>query len=40
MPGQLHDGAWDAAFLAEPYITVAGDEYGEQVLVDLDEGAT
>ena len=40
MPGQLRDGAWDAAFLAEPYITVAGEEFGEQVLVDLDEGAT
>ncbi|MGO8896548.1 MAG: ABC transporter substrate-binding protein [Streptosporangiaceae bacterium] len=40
MPGQLQDGAWDAAFLAEPYITVAGEKYGEQVLVDLDQGAT
>ena len=40
MPGQLRDGAWDAAFLAEPYITVAGEEFGEQVLVDLDQGAT
>jgi NitT/TauT family transport system substrate-binding protein len=40
MPGQLQDGAWDAAFLAEPYITLAGQEYGEQVLADLDQGAT
>ena len=40
MPGQLRDGAWAAAFLAEPYITVAGEEYGEQVLADLDQGAT
>ena len=40
MPGQLRDGAWNAAFLAEPYITVAGEEFGEQVLVDLDQGAT
>ena len=40
MPGQLRDGAWDAAFLAEPYITLAGQKYGEQVLADLDQGAT
>ncbi len=40
MPGQLADGDWGAAFLAEPYITVAGEEYGEQVLADLDQGAT
>ena len=40
MPRQLADGAWGAAFLAEPYITVAGEEYGEQVLADLDQGAT
>lgn len=39
MPGQLGAGAWAAAFLAEPYITAAGQEYGEQVLVDLDQGA-
>jgi NitT/TauT family transport system substrate-binding protein len=39
MPGQLQDGDWDAAFLAEPYITVAGEEYGEKVLADLDQGA-
>jgi NitT/TauT family transport system substrate-binding protein len=40
MPQQLQDGAWNAAFLAEPYITVAGLKYGEQILVDLDQGAT
>jgi NitT/TauT family transport system substrate-binding protein len=40
MPGQLQDGAWDAAFLAEPYITFAGEDYGEQELADLDQGAT
>ncbi len=40
MPGQLAEGDWGAAFLAEPYITVAGEEYGEQVLADLDQGAT
>jgi NitT/TauT family transport system substrate-binding protein len=40
MPGQLKDGAWAAAFLAEPYITVAEEKYGEQVLADLDQGST
>jgi NitT/TauT family transport system substrate-binding protein len=40
IPGQLRDGLWDAAFLAEPYVTVAGEEYGEKVLADLDQGAT
>jgi NitT/TauT family transport system substrate-binding protein len=40
MPRQLRDGVWDAAFLAEPYVTVAGEEYGEKVLADLDQGAT
>jgi NitT/TauT family transport system substrate-binding protein len=39
MPGQLQRGAWDAAFLAEPYITAAGQQYGQQVLADLDQGA-
>ena len=38
MPGQLQHGAWSAAFLAEPYITFAGEEYGERVLADLDQG--
>jgi NitT/TauT family transport system substrate-binding protein len=40
MPAELRDGAWDAAFLAEPYATVAGEEFGEQELTDLDQGAT
>ena len=39
MPGELRAGAWQAAFLAEPYITAAGQDYGEQVLADLDQGA-
>jgi NitT/TauT family transport system substrate-binding protein len=39
IPGQLQRGAWDAAFLAEPYITAAGQQYGHQVLADLDQGA-
>jgi NitT/TauT family transport system substrate-binding protein len=38
MPRQLQDGAWSAAFLSEPYITLAGEEYGERVLADLDQG--
>src|ERR1700761_3702096 len=39
MPGTLQRGAWSAAFLAEPYITAAGQQYGQQVLADLDQGA-
>ena len=39
MPGELRHGAWAAAFLSEPYITVAAEQYGEQVLADLDQGA-
>lgn len=39
MPRQLQDGDWAAAFLAEPYITAAGEDYGEQMLADLDQGA-
>jgi len=39
MPRELRDGAWSAAFLAEPYITAAGEQYGEEVLADLDQGA-
>jgi NitT/TauT family transport system substrate-binding protein len=39
MPRQLQDGAWGAAFLAEPYITFAGEQYGERVLADLDQGS-
>jgi NitT/TauT family transport system substrate-binding protein len=39
MPGSLQQGAWSAAFLAEPYITAAGQQYGQLVLADLDQGA-
>jgi NitT/TauT family transport system substrate-binding protein len=39
IPEQLEHGAWDAAFLAEPYITAAGQQYGQLVLADLDQGA-
>jgi NitT/TauT family transport system substrate-binding protein len=39
MPAQLQTGAWNAAFLAEPYITVAGEKYGDRVLADLDQGS-
>jgi len=39
MPAQLQAGAWNAAFLAEPYITVAGEQYGDRVLADLDQGS-
>jgi NitT/TauT family transport system substrate-binding protein len=40
MPGRLQAGAWSAAFLAEPYVTIAEEEYGVRVLADLDQGAT
>jgi len=40
MPAQLQDGTWAAAFLAEPYVTVAGEAYGDRELADLDQGAT
>jgi NitT/TauT family transport system substrate-binding protein len=40
MPGQLQAGTWSAAFLAEPYVTIAEEDYGVQVLADLDQGAT
>jgi len=39
IPGKLQAGDWAAAFLAEPYITAAGQQYGQQVLADLDQGA-
>jgi NitT/TauT family transport system substrate-binding protein len=39
MPALLQEGAWDAAFLAEPYITLAGEKYGDRVLADLDQGS-
>lgn len=38
MPGHLQDGEYDAAFLAEPYVTFAQEEYGDQVLTDFDQG--
>ena len=40
MPGRLQAGAWSAAFLAEPYVTIAEEDYGVEVLADLDQGAT
>jgi NitT/TauT family transport system substrate-binding protein len=40
MPGQLQQGTWQAAFLAEPYVTMAEETYGDQELADLDQGAT
>ena len=40
MPGQLQQGDWQAAFLAEPYVTMAEESFGEQELADLDQGAT
>lgn len=40
MPGQLQQGAWQAAFLAEPYVTMAEEAYGDEELADLDQGAT
>jgi NitT/TauT family transport system substrate-binding protein len=39
MPLHLQDGDWSAAFLSEPYVTAADEQYGEQVLADLDQGA-
>jgi NitT/TauT family transport system substrate-binding protein len=39
MPGELQAGVWNAAFLAEPYITFAGERYGERILADLDQGS-
>ena len=40
MPGQLQTGDWGAAFLAEPYVSIAEGDDGDQVLVDLDQGTT
>ena len=40
MPGQLQNGAWQAAFLAEPYVTMAEETYGDTELADLDQGGT
>ena len=39
MPAHLQEGAWAAAFLAEPYITFAGERYGDRILADLDQGS-
>jgi ABC-type nitrate/sulfonate/bicarbonate transport system substrate-binding protein len=39
MPARLQEGAWAAAFLAEPYITFAGEQYGDRILADLDRGS-
>jgi ABC-type nitrate/sulfonate/bicarbonate transport system substrate-binding protein len=35
----VQHGAWSAAFLAAPYITAAGQQYGQLVLAGLDQGA-
>jgi NitT/TauT family transport system substrate-binding protein len=40
MPASLNAGQWSAAFLAEPYVTLAEEQYGERVLADFDTGAT
>jgi NitT/TauT family transport system substrate-binding protein len=40
MPGQLQTGSWGAALLAEPYVTIAEQNYGDQELADMDQGAT
>jgi len=40
MPDQLQQGQWQAAFLAEPYVTIAAERYGDQELADPDQGAT
>lgn len=40
MSGQLQRGQWDAAFLAEPYASKAEEDYGQNELADLDQGAT
>jgi len=39
MPASLQARTWGAAFLAEPYITFAGEKYGDRVLADLDQGS-
>lgn len=38
MLGQLQEGAWAAAFLAEPYISSGEEQHGDKVLADLDQG--
>lgn len=39
MPARLQAGTWGSAFLAEPYVTIAEENYGDHELVDLDQGA-
>ncbi|HSZ38972.1 MAG TPA: ABC transporter substrate-binding protein [Trebonia sp.] len=39
MAKELSEGTWDAAFFGEPYLTQGEEEYGENTLVDLDQGA-
>ena len=40
MPGQLQSGSWGAALLAEPYVTIAEQDYGDQELADTNQGTT
>jgi NitT/TauT family transport system substrate-binding protein len=40
MPRQLQVGTWGAALLAEPYATIAEEEYGDQELADTNQGTT
>jgi NitT/TauT family transport system substrate-binding protein len=40
MPGRLQVGSWGAALLAEPYATIAEQNYGDQEVADTDQGAT
>jgi NitT/TauT family transport system substrate-binding protein len=39
LPGQLQDGHYSAVFLAEPYIALAEEDYGDQVLTDFYQGS-
>lgn len=38
LPGKLQAGQYDAVFLAEPYATLAEENYGDQVLTDFYQG--
>jgi NitT/TauT family transport system substrate-binding protein len=38
LPGQLQNGRYSAVFLAEPYIALAEEDYGDQVLTDFYQG--
>ena len=40
MPRQLQVGTWGAAVLAEPYATIAEQDYGDQELADTNQGTT